>query len=150
MENVVKMAKKKRKLSAYNIFIKRQVKAGKSFTQAARAWKGGTTRKTKRKVKRVSHRKQPKRSGFRMARRRKTSRRTTARGLMAGLFKPKGLLAGVLVGVGTAAVANKLVGQQVPYQDVVAGFVTGGLPGAAGAYAVRMFLQGNGGGIAYY
>jgi hypothetical protein len=82
--------------------------------------------------------------------RRRSSSGLSTRGLMGGLYKPKGIIAGALIGAGTALVASKLIGQQIPYQGPIAGFVTGGLPGAAAAYALQMFTGGNGGGIAYY
>ena len=44
------MAKKKRKPSAYNRHVGREMKAGKTMKQAAKSWKGGSsTKKTRRK-----------------------------------------------------------------------------------------------------
>jgi hypothetical protein len=60
--------------------------------------------------------------------------------LMTGFYKPSGMIQSALIGIGTAAVANKLP-INVPYKAVIAAGVTGGLPGAAAVY----FMQTMGG-----
>ena len=141
------MAKKrKRKLSAYNLFVKRQVKAGKSFVQAARAWRSGSkspVRKLKTRKKSVV-----KRKVRTMARRRTRSRRVSARSrpsnnYMKGMFPIGGLFGKVIIGAGVAALQEAGLPQVVPYQSAAAGFLVGGIPGAAGAL-VKGMLQGGG------
>lgn len=142
------MAKKKRKLSRYNIFVKRQVLAGKSFAQAARAWRGGKTRtlKTrKRAVKRrsVTHMARRRRRTYRASPRRRSSRRGIS--LTRGLFPVGGLFASALIGAGVAGLQRKFLPQVIPYQGAAAGFAVGGIGGAAGAFVSEML--GNGAGI---
>jgi len=139
------MAKKKRKLSKYNIFVKRQVLAGKSFAQAARAWRGGSktvnlkTRKraVKRKVKPMARRRSRARSAVRRYR--------SAGGmtLTKGLFPVPKLLASALLGAGVATVQKRYLPQVIPMQSAGLGFAVGGVAGAAGAFASELFL-GNG------
>jgi len=147
------MAKKKRKLSKYNIFVKRQVLAGKSFAQAARAWRGGSktvklktrSRAVKRKVKPMARRRSRARSAVRRYR--------SAGGmtLTKGLFPVPKLVASALLGAGVATVQKRFLPQMIPYQGAAAGFVVGGVAGAAGAFASELLLGGgvaqtNGGG----
>lgn len=141
------MPKKKRKLSAYNRFVRTQVKAGRSFSQAARAWKGGRkvtlkTRKraVKRKVKPMARRRA--RRAFSRARRAYSSPNR----LMRGMLPVGGVIGKVVTGVGVATLQEKFLPQVIPYQSVAAGFIVGGLPGAAGAFAKSM-LVGNGAAI---
>lgn len=56
--------------------------------------------------------------------------------LMTGFYKPSGMVANALMGIGAAAVASKLP-VNVPYKGVIAAGVVGGLPGAAAVW----FLQ---------
>ena len=137
---------KKRKLSKYNIFVKRQVLAGKSFAQAARSWRGGKTVKLKTRKRAV------KRTVKRMARRRGRVRSAVRRyrgagggTLSRGLFPVPKLLASALLGAGVASVQKRFLPQVIPMQSAAAGFVVGGVAGAAGAFASEMLL---GGGVA--
>ena len=139
------MAKKKRKLSKYNLFVRKQVKSGKSFAQAARSWRSGSTGTLKTRKRAV------KRTVKRMARRRRTSRvRSAARRyrsaggmtLTKGLFPVPKLLASALLGAGVATVQKRFLPQMIPYQGAAAGFVVGGVAGAAGAFASEMLLGG--------
>lgn len=145
------MAKQKRKLSKYNIFIRQQTKSGKTFMQAVRAWKGGSktlktrSRAIKRKVKPMARRR---------ARARSAVRRYRSAGgmtLTKGLFPVPKLLASALLGAGVAAVQKRFAPQVIPYQGAAVGFAVGGVAGAAGAFASEMLLGGgvaqtNGGG----
>ena len=139
------MVKRKRKLSAYNLHMKAQMRKGKSFMAAVRSWKGGKTRtlKTrKRAVKRkVTH------MVRRRARARSAVRRYRSAGgmtLTKGLFPVPKLLASALLGAGVANIQKRFAPQVIPYQGVAAGFVVGGVAGAAGAFASEMLLGGNG------
>lgn len=138
---------KKRKLSAYNKFIRAQVKAGRSFSQAARSWKGGRKRTLK------PHKIGVKRSKIPMARRRTRARRVYSRArrayssenrLMRGILPVRGPVAKAVAGVGVATLQEKFLPQVIPYQSVAVGFLVGGLPGAAGAFAKSMLVNGNG------
>lgn len=138
------MARKKRKLSAYNIHVRRQVKAGRSFAQAARSWRGGTLktrrRAVKRKVKTMARRRR------RVGRVRAGYRRYRGAGggtLMRGLFPVPKLVSSALLGAGVAMLQRRFLPQVIPYQGAAAAFVVGGLPGAVGAFA--MGFLGNGG-----
>ena len=78
--------------------------------------------------------------GASMAKRR-SSRRSSSGGfgggkLMTGFYRPSGMIASALQGIGAAAVASKLP-VNVPYKGVIAAGVVGGLPGAAAVW----FLQ---------
>lgn len=137
------MAKKKRKLSTYNLHIKRETKKGKSFMQAVRSWGGG------RKVKLKTRKRVVKRTVKRMARRRgrirSAARRYRSAGggtLMRGLFPVPKLISSALLGAGAAAIQKRFLPQMVPYQGAVTGFVLGGVPGAAGAFISEMLLGG--------
>ena len=138
------MAKKKRKLSKYNIFVKRQVLAGKSFAQAARTWRGGKTVKLKTRKRAVKRKVKP--MVRRRARARSAIRRYRSAGgmtLTKGLFPVPKLLASALLGAGVANVQKRFLPQVIPYQGAAAGFVVGGVAGAAGAFASEL-LGGNG------
>jgi hypothetical protein len=135
------LAKKKRALSKYNLFVKRQVLAGKTFAQAASAWRGGKTvtlktRKSavKRKVKHMARRRGRIRSAVRRY------RGAGGMTLTKGLFPVPRLLASALLGAGVAAVQRRFLPQMIPYQGAAAGFVVGGVAGAAGAFASEMLL----------
>jgi hypothetical protein len=56
--------------------------------------------------------------------------------LMNGMFKPSGIVAAIVLGAGAAVIANKYVPIQHPLKGAVAGFVVGGLPGAAAGYFI--------------
>lgn len=139
------MPKKKRKLSAYNRFVAKKVRAGNTFKQAARMWRGGTrTLKprrsgVKRKVKHMVARRRYR------ARARGAYRRYRGAGggtLMRGLFPVPKLISSALLGAGAAMIQRKFLPQVVPYQGAAVGFVLGGVPGAVGAFALG--LLGNG------
>ena len=138
---------KKRKLSTYNRFVRTQVKAGRSFAQAARAWSGGRrTLKTRRSgVKRkVTHMVKARR---RFARPRAAYRRYRGAGggtLMRGLIPVPKLISSALLGAGVAMLQQKFLPQVVPYQGAAAGFVVGGVPGAVGAFALGLLPNGVG------
>jgi len=131
--------------------MKTQMKKGKSFMQAVRSWGGGSKVKLKTR-KRVVKRKVRKP----MVRRRARSavrryRRAGGMTLTKGLFPVPKIVASALLGAGVAAVQKRFVPQVIPYQGAAAGFVVGGVAGAAGAFASEMFLGGgvaqtNGGG----
>ena len=150
------MAKKKRKLSKYNLFVRRQVLAGKTFAQAAKAWPFGPkvtgfniNRKRKLKTrKRAVKRKTVKHMARRRGRVRSAVRRYRGAGggsLSKGLFPVPKLLASALLGAGVASVQKRFLPQVIPMQSAAAGFVVGGVAGAAGAFASEMLL---GGGVA--
>lgn len=109
----------------------------------------GAKRKT-RKLK--TRRRGVKRKVKTMARRRSRARRVYARArraysspnrLMRGMLPVGGVIGKVVTGVGVATLQEKFLPQVIPYQSVAAGFIVGGLPGAAGAFAKSM-LVGNG------
>lgn len=139
---------KKRKLSAYNRFVRTQVRAGRSFAQAARAWKGGRTliprkRRAKRTVRTVARRRSRVRRIYTRARR----AYSTENRLMRGLLPVRGPIAKAVAGVGVATLQEKFLPQVIPYQSVAAGFIVGGIPGAAGALIKTMLVGGNGMGL---
>ena len=144
------MVKKKRKLSAYNLFVKRQVKSGKSFAQAARSWRVGTksTLKTRRSaVKRIGASHMVRRRRRVYARARGGYRRYRSAGggtLMRGLIPVPKLLSSALLGAGVAMLQAKFAPQVIPYQGAAAGFAVGGLPGAIGAFALGLLGNGTG------
>ena len=80
--------------------------------------------------------------------RRKYSRKASIGGgkLMHGFIKPKGIIAGAIIGLGAALVANQLVGQKIPYQNELVGFAVGGAPGAVANLALKMLPSINLGG----
>lgn len=84
-----------------------------------------------------------------MARKRYRSRSSSGFGggkLMRGLFTPKGIIASALIGAATGLIAERVIGQPLgQWTAPAAGFVTGGIGGAAGAYAIKMLPQLMGG-----
>ena len=137
------MVKKKRKLSAYNIHVRRVVKSGKSFAQAARSWRGGKTVKLKTRKRVVKRKVKP--MVRRRARARSAIRRYRSAGgmtLSKGLFPVPKLVASALLGAGVASVQKRFLPQVIPMQSAAAGFVVGGVAGAAGAFASEMLLGG--------
>lgn len=90
----------------------------------------------------VKRGKKTKRRGAKVARRRyraSARRRRSSSGLgggklMRGLFPVRGLVAGALVGIGAAMLQQRFLPQVIPYQGAAAGFVVGGIPGAAAAF----------------
>lgn len=137
----------KRKLSAYNRFVKAKVLGGLTFKQAARAWSGGRrTLKTrgsgvKRKVTHMARRRR------RVGRARATYRRYRGMGggtLMRGLIPVPKLISSALLGAGVAMVQQKFLPQVIPYQGAAAAFVVGGVPGAVGAFALGLLPNGVG------
>ena len=144
------MAKKKRKLSTYNLFVRKKVRAGLSFRQAAKAWKSGSNigrilkprrSAAKRKVSHMARR----RTRRVYARARGGYRRYRAAGggtLMRGLFPVPKLLSSALLGAGTAMIQQRVLPQIHPQQGIAAAFVVAGLPGAVGAFALGFLGNG--------
>jgi len=70
--------------------------------------------------------------------RRKTSRRVSRRSvkgsLMNGFFKPRGLIAAAVLGMGAASIASQ-INVPVPYKREAAAFLVGGVPAVAGVIA---------------
>ncbi len=130
------MPKKKRKLSTYNLFVKRQVLAGKSFAQAAKAWKLGS-KTTRQKIKTRAITKTRKRSGRVMTRKKTRSVRSRGLSLMKGLVPVRGIFASALIGVGASMIVSRFAPQMIPQQNLVIGGLVGGLPGAAAAYILQ-------------
>ena len=64
---------------------------------------------------------------------------------MRGLIPVPKLLSSALLGAGVSAIQKRFLPQMIPYQGAAAGFVVGGVPGAAGAFISEMLL---GGGVA--
>ena len=107
--------------------------------------KGKRTLKTrkrgvKRKVKTMPRRRSRVRTVYARARR---SYRSPNR-LMRGMIPASGPVGKVLAGVGVAALQERVLPQVIPYQSVAAGFIVGGLPGAAGAFAKSLLNGGTG------
>jgi hypothetical protein len=128
-----------------------RTKGGKMVSFLA---KGKATRRRKRTLKtRRSGVKKKRRSGFPMARRRRSrARRVYSRArrsysstnrLMRGILPVSGPISKAIAGVGVATMQERFLPQVIPYQSVAVGFIIGGLPGAAGAFAKGM-LVGNG------
>lgn len=71
---------------------------------------------------------------------------------MTGFFRPRGILAAALLGVGASIIAQRVAPQVVPFQNLAVAGIVGGLPGVAGAYALQMFAGGGGttGGLTYF
>jgi hypothetical protein len=107
-----------------------------------------------KRTKRASHRrvKSKKRRFSNVARKRYSRRRGFGGGgkLMSGLFPVPGILGKVLIGAGIATFQEKFLPQMIPYQGAAAGFVVGGLPGAAGALARDMLKGGTTAGNSLY
>lgn len=142
------MAKKKRKLSKFNLFMRSKVKGGMTFKQAAKSWKSGS-KTTRRKVRTRAITKTRKRSGRVMARRRRRSVGVRARGgfnFMKGIIPIRGILASAAIGVGASMVAAKFAPQVIPQQNLIVAGATGGIPGAVAAFLIQGagFGVGNG------
>jgi len=77
-----------------------------------------------------------------MARRRTSVRRRSSPrlggNLMKGLYKPTGIIAMAILGLGAAA-ASAYVPVNVPYKEEAAAFVVGGLPAAGAVLALKAF-----------
>lgn len=75
-----------------------------------------------------------------MAKRRRSSRRSGGFGggnkLMNGLWKPQGMIGNALMGIGAATVASKIP-VNIPYKEVIAAGVVGGLPGAGATFLLQ-------------
>ena len=58
--------------------------------------------------------------------------------LMSGIVKPKGMIGNAVTGIGAAAIANELLGgEKFPYQSEAIGFITGGIAGGIGVFALK-------------
>jgi len=106
---MAKKGKGKRKLSAYNKHIRKKVKAGATFMQAVRSWKGKKT-KSRPKNKRKKY-KQQRRNIVRSNMPRRRTRRRRSRGFggfsvgrIGNTLKNIGL--GFAIGAGTMAAIN--------------------------------------------
>ena len=55
--------------------------------------------------------------------------------MMNGMFKPSGILGAAVLGVG-AALLSGYIPVNIPYKPTIAGFLVGGIPGAAAAYLI--------------
>jgi len=144
MAKIKKMAKKgkgKRKLSAYNKHIRKKVKAGATFMQAVRSWKGKKT-KSRPKNKRKKY-KQQRRNIVRSNMPRRRTRRRRSRGFggfsvgrIGNTLKNIGL--GFAIGAGTMAAIN-FVGDManIPQARQIAP-----LAGAFSAYTAAPGLPG--------
>ena len=105
------------------------------------------SKKAKAAVKRVKHRKVKRkrtRRGVQMAKRRHSKRSSSGfggKGIMKGLYTPKGIAASMLMGAGAATLAEKVLPNFIPMQNLAIGFVVGGVGGAAGVIA-RDALKG--------
>ena len=109
--------------------------------------------RNKKKLRVLSKPKRPKRTKRRMMQMVKRRRSSSSKGsfggnamLTRGIIKPTGLIQSALVGAGAASLQEKVVPQVLPLQGVAAGFIVGGIGGAAGAYA-RQLLGGQTGSI---
>ena len=56
--------------------------------------------------------------------------------LMSGVFKPKGMIAAVVLGMGAAALAN-YIPLNVPYKEEIAAGLVGGIPAAGAVFALK-------------
>lgn len=147
------MAKKKRKLTAYNRFVAKKVRGGSTFKQAARSWKGGrtTTRASPRKRKQY---KAKRRINYGMAKRKRASKKRTTGfrlpgiGNIGAMLKAVGL--GFAVGAGTVTAINYIgdmsripqIKQVAPIAGAYAAWATS--PGIPGIVAAIPLIQQSG------
>lgn len=98
-----------------------------------------------------SKKKTRKRRVVKTARRRGRARRVYARArrsysssnrLMRGMLPMSSPINKALAGVGVAALQERVLPQVIPYQGVAIGFIIGGIPGAAGAFAKDLLTGG--------
>jgi len=66
--------------------------------------------------------------------------------LLNGVFKPKGIIASIILGMGAAAV-SQYVPVNVPYKQELAAGLIGGAPAALGVYALKQLPSINLGSI---
>jgi len=64
--------------------------------------------------------------------------------MMSGMFKPSGILGAAVLGVG-AALLSGYIPVNIPYKATIAGFLVGGVPGAAAAYLIGGQASNSGG-----
>jgi len=118
----------------------------KKGSLAAKKW-GAKMKRLRNGVKRAAPRtiKLKRRTSGRkvnMARRKKSYRRrspsirSASSSLMHGVFKPKGIIASIVLGMGAAAL-SQYVPINVPYKQEVAAGLIGGIPAAAGVFALK-------------
>ena len=115
----------KRKVSAYNRHVGREMKAGKTMKQAAASWRGGTRPSSSPSRRRAA------------PRRGKTTTKKITRsrgGFKLGGFSPSGILKAGAVYLGTILVSTRIVPQ--------VGAVPGGIEAATGAVAMATGLPG--------
>ena len=116
----------------------------KKGSPAAKAWgrRMKALRNGSKSLVTVKRRKTGRRSS--MARRRSVKRRSSPKlggNLMKGLYKPTGIIAMAILGLGAAA-ASSYVPVQVPYKEEAAAFIVGGIPAAGAVLALKAF-KGN-------
>jgi hypothetical protein len=113
----------------------------KKGSRAAKAW-GAKMKRLRNKSTRTIKVKTKRRktgSSVSMVRRRKSYRKrakSATSSLMHGVFKPKGLIASVVLGMGAAAL-SQYVPIAVPYKQEVAAGLVGGVPAAVGVFALK-------------
>ncbi len=131
------MVKRKRKMPAHIVLpngMWRFVKAGSKRIKLT-----PRKRAVKRKVKSMARRRT--RRYQTSTRRRSSSRRGVS--LTRGLMPVGGIIGAALIGAGAAQLQRRFLPQMIPYQGPAAGFVVGGVGGAAGAFIAEM-LGGSG------
>jgi len=116
----------------------------KKGSKAAKAWgakmKRARNKPTRSRAKRKITVKSRKRRGTVQMARRKTNYKRRAKSatssIMSGVFKPKGMIAAVILGLGAAALAN-YVPIQIPYKEELAAGLVGGVPAAGAVFALK-------------
>jgi len=93
--------------------------------------------KSKKNKKRKSYS-----GGIKMAKKKGYKRSGRSSFMTRGFLPVGGLIGSALIGAGAAELQEKFLPQAIPYQSVAAGFLVGGVGGAAGAFA-RNMLKGN-------
>jgi hypothetical protein len=118
--------------------MKKGSKAAKAWGRKMQRLRAAKTRSPSKRAK-VKVKRRKTRRTLSMARRKKTYRRrarSATSSLMHGVFKPKGIIASVVLGMGAAALAQ-YVPVQVPYKSELAAGLIGGVPAALGVFALK-------------
>jgi hypothetical protein len=117
---------------------KRKKKAWNNTNPLYRYLHSRKSKSPRKKAKRVS--------GVKHMARRKHAKKTHSFGggkaknmIMHGLYQPKGIVGGVLLGLGAASLSRKLP-QVLPMQDLIAAAVVGGIPAVAAVWGVNTLL----------
>lgn len=126
-----------------------RTKGGKlvSFMAKGTKRKARTLIPRKRRVKRKAKTMVKRRSRVRRVYARARRAYSTENRLMRGILPVRGPIGKAIAGVGVATLQEKFLPQVIPYQSVAAGFIVGGIPGAAGAFIKQMLVGGNEAGI---